>query len=194
MGVRLATEADVPAILEIYAPYVRETAVSFEYAVPTLADFTERFRGITAQFPWLVWEEDGQILGYAYGSLPFERAAFRWSGEVSIYLRPQAQGRGIGKALYSVLEQLLQLQGYRKVYAIVTTANQPSIDFHKAVGYHLTAQMPDCGYKLGQWHGIVWLEKLLNSVEMPTSFPISIWEIVDIDRKLAKILDKMTLS
>lgn len=171
MAIRHATLADLPRILEIYGPYVKNTAISFEYTVPSLESFTQRFLGITAQFPWLVWEEDGCILGYAYGSLPFERAAFQWSAEASIYLCPEAKGRGIGKALYAALEQLLQKQGYRKVYAIITTANDDSIAFHKAVGYRHTATMPDCGYKLGKWYGIVWMEKDLNSWSDPPCKP-----------------------
>ena len=192
--IRMATESDIPAILEIYGPYVQNTAISFEYTVPTLEAFTARFRAITAQFAWLVWEENGVILGYAYGSAPFERAAFGWCAEASIYLRPEAQGRGIGRALYTALEEILKLQGYVKVYALVTSANRPSVDFHLAVGYRLTATMPECGFKLGAWHGLLWLEKALNSVEMPTNFPTPVGSIVDFDRKFAEILAKMTLS
>lgn len=172
MSVRPATVQDVPRILEIYAPYIENTAISFEYTVPTLEAFTQRFLGITQQFPWLVWEEDGVVLGYAYGSLPFERAAYQWCAEASIYLCPQAQGKGIGKKLYAALEQLLQEQGYKKVYAIITTANEPSIAFHEAVGYRHTATMPDCGYKFGKWYGTVWMEKDLNPWDAPPRKPI----------------------
>ncbi len=172
MSVRQATVQDVPRILEIYAPYVQNTAISFEYTVPTLEDFTQRFLGITAQFPWLVWEENGKVLGYAYGSAPFERAAFQWSAEASIYLCPEACGKGIGRELYAALEQILKAQGYRKVYAIITTANEPSVAFHSAVGYHHTATMPGCGYKLGNWHGIVWMEKDLNAWDTPPHEPV----------------------
>lgn len=177
MAIRMANKQDIPRILEIYAPYIENTAISFEYEVPALEAFTERFIGITAQFPWLVWEENGVISGYAYGSLPFERAAFQWSAEASIYLCPEAQGKGIGKKLYDALEQLLQKQGYKKVYAIITTANEASIAFHKAVGYRHTATMPDCGYKLGSWYGIVWMEKDLNTWDDPPHKPLSIEEI-----------------
>ena len=177
MSIRMATVQDVPRILEIYGPYIENTAISFEYTVPSLAEFTERFLGITAQFPWLVWEEDGVILGYAYGSAPFERAAYQWSSEASIYLCPEAKGRGIGKALYAELEALLQKQGYRKVYVIITTANEPSIAFHKAVGYRQTATMPDCGYKFGKWHGTVWMEKDLTTWDTPPREPVPISQI-----------------
>ena len=172
MSVRSATMQDVPRILEIYGYYVENTAISFEYTVPTLGEFTERFLGITERFPWLVWEEDGKVLGYAYGSLPFERAAYQWCAEASIYLCPEACGKGIGKKLYVDLEQILREQGYRKVYAIITTANESSIAFHRTVGYRHTATMPDCGYKFGTWHGTVWMEKELNTWDTPPREPI----------------------
>ena len=190
----MATAQDIPRILEIYAPYIQNTAISFEYTVPTLDAFTARFQAITAQFPWLVWEEEGVILGYAYGSAPFERAAFGWCAEASIYLRPEAQGRGIGKNLYAVLEEILVLQGYTKLYTLVTSANQPSLDFHLAVGYRLTATLPECGFKLGRWYGLHWLEKPLHFVEMPTKMPCSVKSIVDFDRNFHEILAKMSLS
>ena len=177
MPIRPATVADLPRILEIYAPYIETTAISFEYTVPTLEEFTRRFLTITAQFPWLVWEEDGAVLGYAYGSLPFERAAYQWSAEASIYLCPEARGRAIGKSLYAALEDILRRQGYRKVYAIITTANEASVAFHKAVGYRHTATFPDCGYKFGQWYGTVWLEKDLNTWPVPPKSPISVTEL-----------------
>lgn len=174
MSIRQATVQDVPRLLEIYGPYVKNTAISFEYVVPSREEFTQRFLGITAQFPWLVWEENGVVLGYAYGSRPFERAAYQWSAAASIYLCPQACGKSIGKKLYAALEQLLQAQGYRKVYAIITTANEASVDFHRAVGYRHTATMPDCGYKFGKWYGTVWMEKDLNTWDAPPREPIPI--------------------
>ena len=177
MSIRPATEQDVPRILEIYAPYVENTAISFEYTAPTLEAFTQRFLHITARFPWLVWEENGSVLGYAYGSLPFERAAYQWCAEGSVYLCPEAYGRGIGKKLYAALAQLLQAKGYRKLYAVITTANQASVDFHRAVGYRHVATMPDCGYKFGKWYGTVWMEKELNTWENPPREPVAIHEI-----------------
>ena len=173
MSIRQATVADLPRILGIYGPYVENTAISFEYTVPTPEEFTRRFLEITEQFPWLVWEEDGVILGYAYGSLPFERAAYQWCAEASIYLSKDACGKGIGRKLYAALEDLLQKQGYKKVYTIITTANDASIAFHRAVGYRHTASFPDCGYKFGKWYGTVWMEKDLNRWDTPPREPIS---------------------
>ena len=177
MAIRMATVKDVPEILDIYGPYVENTAISFEYTVPTEEAFTQRFLRITARFPWLVWEEEGRLLGYAYGSLPFERAAYQWCCEASIYLRPEAQGKGIGKKLYRALESLLRAQGYLKVYAIITTANEASLAFHKAMGYQHTATMPHCGYKFGTWYGTVWMEKPLCSWETPPREPVTAQEI-----------------
>ena len=180
--IRFAKEADIPAILDIYGPYVLNTCYSFEYEFPTREAFSARFEAITAQFPWLVWEENGRVLGYAYGSAPFTRDAYRWSAESSIYLAPEAQGRGIGRRLYAALEELLKAQGYLKTYAIITTANEPSLAFHKAVGFHFVAAMPACGYKFGQLHGITWMEKQLNSREVLSQFPVSVLEIVNLYR------------
>jgi len=177
MSIRQATMHDIPRLLEIYGYYVENTAVSFEYTVPSLTEFTQRFLEITDRFPWLVWEENNTVLGYAYGSLPFARAAYQWCAEASVYLCSEACGKGIGKKLYAALEQLLQAQGYRKVYAIITAANEASLAFHRAVGYRHTATFPDCGYKFGAWYGIVWMEKELNTWDTPPREPIPLRRI-----------------
>lgn len=171
MSIRIATEKDIPAMLEIYRPYVEHTTYSFEYEVPSLNTFTQRFYDHTAQFPWLVWDENGTVLGYAYAGAPWERAAYRWCAEVSIYLSPKIQGRGIGRALYERLEQILRSQGYRLAYAVITSENQNSLDFHCHVGYTYRAEFPQCGYKMGKCLGVVWLEKRLLPPEQPRSFP-----------------------
>ncbi len=194
MFIRLAREEDIPAILEIYGPYVEGTCVSFEYRTPTREEFLERFRRYTAQFPWLVWEEDGVVLGYAYGSLPFQRAAYQWCAEISVYVAPRAHRRGIGRALYAALETIIFQQGYRVIYCLITTDNPGSIAFHKAMGYTQVAELPGCGYKFGKKLGICYLEKRRDFVEIPTKAPVPAKEIVNNDRKLAEVLDKMTLS
>ena len=192
--IRIGAEADVPAILDIYAPYILDTTVTFEYEIPTEAEFLARFRSITARYPWLVWEEDGRILGYAHGSAPFQRAAFRWSCEASVYLRPAARGRGIGTRLYAALERLLALQGHRLCYAVITSENQASLAFHRQRGYRFTAEMPGCGYKHGRWLGVTWMEKTLNPVSSPSSFPVD-WCVIRQDaQKISDILDTLTLS
>lgn len=192
--IRIATEADVPEMLAIYAPYIVTTTYTFEYDVPTEEAFLQRFRSITQQFPWLVWEEDGKILGYGYGSAPFERAAYRWCSETSVYLRPNAQGRGIGKKLYSALEKVLAYQGYQKNYALVTSENQTSLDFHRKMGYSHLAKFENCGFKFGRWLDVTWLEKQLNSVDFPSNFPTSWVSIIQDAKNFSYILDILSLS
>ena len=192
--IRIATEADVPAMLAIYAPYVENTTYTFEYTVPTEAEFLNRFREITLQFPWLVWEDGDRILGYAYGSLPFARAAYAWAGEVSIYLAPEAQGKGIGRRLYTALEALMEAQGYRVFYAIITEENTGSLAFHKALGYREAGVFSHCGLKFNRWLSVVWMEKHGNSVGIPSDFPIAFKVFVESDRFSADILAKMSLS
>lgn len=192
--IRLAVESDIPQILEIYAPYVLNTVCSFEYTVPTREEFTERFRSYTAQFPWLVWEEEGQVLGYAYASRPWGRAAYSWNAEISIYLVPRIHGKGIGRSLCAVLEEILRLQGYRIIYSVITSDNQGSIDFHKKIGYTFVAEFPGCGHKFGRQLGTVWLEKQLDFVEYPQNFPMSCKEVVKSDEILHDILDKLSIS
>jgi len=194
MSVRFAVEADIPAMLEIYAPYVKNTAVSFEYEVPSPEEFTRRFQTVTARFPWLVWEQEGKVLGYCYACYPFERAAFGWCAEPSVYLAPQAHRQGIGRQLYWVLEEMLKLLGYTRLYALVTADNAPSVAFHKALGYREIACLPDCGYKLGQWHGLTWLEKEIKSVKNPMDFPNPVQVIVNNDKIFRNILDNLPLS
>lgn len=179
--IRFAKESDIPAILDIYGPYILDTAISFEYTVPSLEEFTQRFRDITRQFPWLVWEEAGKVLGYAYGSLPFGRAAYRWCAASSIYLSPEVQGKGIGKKLYAALEELLRKQGYRKTYAIITSDNPASLRFHEETGFLPLAHFPECGIKFGRLFSVIWMEKVLNSGEIPEVFPKPVGEIVNID-------------
>ncbi len=180
--IRFANEKDIPRMLEIYAPNILESTASFEYTVPTAAEFTRRFHGIASQFPWLVYEEAGVVMGYAYGSYHFTRAAYLWSAETTIYLAPQVRGRGVGRRLYEVLEQLLTCQGYRMLYAIVTEENSPSVAFHEAVGFERIALLPALGIKHGKELGIYWLQKCLKSGEMPSDFPLPVGDIVSFDR------------
>lgn len=191
---RIAEERDVPEMLAVYAPYILTTTASFEYEVPSREEFFLRFRKITAQFPWLVWEEDGVILGYAYGSAPFERAAYSWCSEASIYLRPEARGKGIGQKLYGALEAILARQGYQLVYAIITSENAASVAFHSKMGYKPVAELPFCGYKFNRWLGVIWMEKRLNPVENVSNFPESWLSIRHNDKKFSHILDILSLS
>ena len=192
--IRIATEADVPQMLAIYAPYIENTTITFEYGVPTEEAFLQRFRSITDRFPWLVWEEDGRILGYAYGSAPFERDAYRWCAEDSVYLLPEARGRGIGTKLCVALEKVLAFQGYRRIYALITAENQGSIAFHQKLGYTLRAELPDAGFKFGRWIGVVWMDKATDFVVCPSSFPTPWSVIMQSKQSFSDILDILSLS
>ena len=192
--IRVAGERDVPQILSIYAPYVENTTITFEYDVPCGREFLQRFYDITAQFPWLVWEEEGQILGYAYASPPYTRAAYRWCAEPSVYLRPEARGRGIGRKLYAALEEILSLQGYQVLYALITEENAPSLRFHERLGYQKKVLFDCCGFKFGRWLGVYWLEKRLISVEIPKSFPVSFSSIMQDKQRISDILYSLSLS
>jgi len=191
---RIASENDIPAILAIYAPYIENSTATFEYDVPCLRSFTQRFRDITAQYPWLVWEEAGEILGYAYSSAPYSRAAFSWCAEPSIYLKPEAQGRGIGKKLYAALEALLKEQGYQVLYALITDENIPSIRFHERLGYTQSVHFPNCGFKFNRWLGLVWMEKRLTPVTIAKKFPEKFGNIRQDVQRIRDILYSLSLS
>ncbi|MBQ4265217.1 MAG: N-acetyltransferase [Clostridia bacterium] len=163
VNIRLADpEKDSAAILEIYAPYIEKTAITFETAVPSLESFIRRVREIAAQFPYLVLEADGRMIGYAYAHRQAERAAFAWNAELSIYLREGFTGRGLGRPLYALLEELLALQGYVNFYGVITGSNAGSIAMHEKMGYTIIGRHAHTGFKLGQWHDTVWLHRRVH--------------------------------
>ena len=177
MSIRLARETDLPQILAIYAPYVSDTLYSLEYTVPDSEEFTHRFRDITVQFPWLVWEENGKILGYAYGSLPFHRVGYSWSGEVSIYLHPDAQkGCGVGSALYEKLLALLTDQGYCTALGVLYGGNEESLRLHQKFGFEDVLLLPNAAYKHGQWLDMRIMKKTLRPYDERPSLPIPFCE------------------
>ena len=190
---RIATLNDVPEMLAIYTPYVENTTVSFEYTPPSLEEFTRRFVSYTRQFPWLVWEEDGVILGYAYASAPFTRAAYGWCAEPTVYLRPEARGKAIAARLYAVLEEILWRQGYQVLYALVCGENLPSRRFHEKQGYRKTAEFTDIGFKMGRWLNLIWYEKRQKVAIIPSIPPCPWSEIVQGGERLADILDKLSI-
>ena len=129
----------------------------------------------------------------AYASAPFERAAYRWCAEPSIYLRPQAAGSGVGQALYDALERILLAQGYQVLYAIVTAENARSVRFHEKMGYSVRGELPACGWKFGRWIGVIWLEKRLKIVQTPSNFPVPWTEVVQDAKNFSHILDSLSL-
>lgn len=171
MTIRDARRSDVPAMLAIYAPFVEHTAVSFEYDVPTEAEFARRLEEHQAVFPWLVCEENGRVMGYAYAGRAFERAAYGWNAEISCYLAPELRGRGVGRRLYARIEEILTRLGYYKLFAVVTSANAPSVAFHRALGFRDAACFRNVGYKQGGWYDVLWLEKTLCDRPEPQCLP-----------------------
>ena len=157
--IRMAKEDDCAKFLRIYAPYVTETAITFEYDVPTQAEFLNRIRSIAAQYPYLAAEKDGKIIGYAYAHRFAERAAYGWGAELSVYLQMGEERRGTGSALYRCLIELLKLQGVKTVYGCVTYPNENSERLHEAMGFRRVGIMEKSGFKLGQWRDVVWFEK-----------------------------------
>ena len=156
--IRLADVEDAEAILGIYKTYIENTRVTFETEVPSVEAFKERMERIMAHFPWIVCEIDGRIAGYAYGSKHGERAAYRWSADLSVYIDAKFHRRGIASALYRAVMELLRLQGYFTVYAGVSTPNEKSEAFHTAIGFRNLGEFKNVGFKLGLWRGVAWYE------------------------------------
>lgn len=170
MEIRTASVGDAEQILEIYAPYVAGTAVSFEYDVPSAEEFRSRIGRALTKYPYLVAEEGRQIIGYAYASAFKDRAAYERSVEVSIYVRKGMGGRGVGRALYGRLDEELRKRGILNAYACIAipvTDNDPylsldSMKFHERMGYRLCGTFSKCGNKFNRWYDMVWMEKMLG--------------------------------
>lgn len=160
MGIRMATAADAAELLAIYGQYIN-TSITFEYTLPTQAEFAARITGILREYPYLVWEEDGRILGYAYAHRHMERAAYQWNAELSVYLDRSARRRGMGRRLYETLLELLTMQGVLTAHALVTSPNPASQSLHEAMGFSLMAVHRLAGFKAGEWHDVLWYEKEL---------------------------------
>ena len=167
--IRLATHCDVEAMLAIYAPYVEQTAITFEYDVPTIDDFRQRLLKVQAKYPWIVAQEDGRIVGYAYASAFKERAAYQWAVETSIYVDSSMKRCGIGRQLHEVLEQRLKAQGILNMNACISFIEtedeyltQDSVRFHEQLGYKQVAHFHQCGKKFGRWYDMIWMEKIIG--------------------------------
>ena len=160
--IRDATPADVAPLVAIYAPYVTDTVVSFEYTVPTLADFAARVHKVQQALPWLVAESAGQVVGYAYAGVHNERAAYQWSVDTSVYVQAAHHGAGVAQQLYAHLFGLLRGLGYVNAYAGITLPNPRSERFHRSWGFEPVGTYRQVGYKFGQWHDVQWLAKQLQ--------------------------------
>jgi phosphinothricin acetyltransferase len=166
-NIRLAERRDVPEILEIYAPFILETAVTFEEIIPDEESFWKRIQEIMSELPFLVCEIDGRIAGYAYASAYRSRASYRWTKEVSVYIHPDFQRRRVAHALYTSLNEMVRYQGIANLLAIITMPNEPSVIFHEHFGYLKCAEFTKVGYKLGQWQNVGWFELFLQDEHEP---------------------------
>jgi phosphinothricin acetyltransferase len=153
-SIRLAAEADAEAFAAIYAPVVRDTAISFELTPPTPDDFRRRIRDVTAFAPWLVLEEDGRVAGYAYASSFRARPAYRFTIETTVYVHADHRGRGVGRSLYRALLACLRLQGFRRAIGGITLPNAASVALHEASGFTRCAVFAKVGFKFGAWHDV----------------------------------------
>lgn len=167
MDIRTASPADAPQLLHIYAPYVENTTITFEYEVPSVEEFARRIRHTLERYPYLAAVENDDILGYAYASAFKERAAYAWSVETSIYIREDLGRRGIGTALYEALEQILARQNVCNLCACIAYPNPSSISFHERFGYRTVAHFHASGFKQNAWSDMVWMEKELCPHTVP---------------------------
>ncbi|HFU4450455.1 TPA: N-acetyltransferase family protein [Streptococcus suis] len=161
INIRSAQIEDAAGLVAIYAPYVETTAITFETQVPTVEDFASRIKKTLEKFPYLVAEEEGALVGYAYASTYYARAAYDWTVELSVYVSNEARGKGIGSLLYDALEEELTARGFKNFLACIALPNPASLALHEKRGYEQVAYFKNVGYKFDTWHDIVWLQKSL---------------------------------
>jgi phosphinothricin acetyltransferase len=170
VSIRIAAETDAGQLLQIYAPYVRDTAVSFEYTVPSVDEFQKRIRLVLQHYPYIVAERDGSIIGYSYASAFKERPAYCHSVEMTVYIRQNCRGQGAGRILYDGMERILRLQGILNMNACIGYTSREhdvhltnaSMHFHERMGFRLVGRFTACGYKFGEWYDMIWMEKLID--------------------------------
>jgi L-amino acid N-acyltransferase YncA len=172
--IRLATEEDAGPILDIYAPFCAATPVSFETEPPTVEEMRHRIKKILDILPWLVYEDEGRVIGYGYASRHRERAGYRWSVDVSVYVREGHRGSGIGRALYTSLFAILGLQGFINILAGITLPNPASVALHEAMGLRPVALYPAIGFKCGGWHDVGWWQLALRPHTQEPDEPIDL--------------------
>lgn len=177
MNIRMATEEDAAAIAAIYRPFVLETPITFELDPPGEQEMRTRIRTTLASHAWLVAEEHGHIVGYAYGTSHATRAAYRWSVNVSVYLHESIHRRGFGRGLYVSLFEILTAQGYVMAYAGITLPNPKSVGVHEAMGFRPVGVYHRAGYKMNRWHDVGWWERPLSPATEPPRVTVSTSEI-----------------
>ena len=170
--IRTATVEDAEEILNIYAYYVKNTAITFEYDVPSLEEFRRRIEKTLQKYPYLVILEQGNIVGYAYAGAFKERAAYDWSVEMTVYIARDAKRLGLGRKIYEELERQLKEMGILNLYACIGDPivedeylTKDSEKFHQHLGYRKVGEFHKCGYKFGRWYNMIWMEKLIGGNE-----------------------------
>lgn len=175
-NIRLATTEDAKQVQEIYAPYC-DTPISFEIDPPSVEEMRGRLTKVLSQYPWLIFEDDGEVLGYAYAAQHRERAAYCWSVDTTVYVRGGRHRRGVGRALYHALFAVLPLQGYVNAYAGVTLPNAGSVGLHEAVGFRQVGVYRQVGFKCGAWHDVAWFQRPLQPLPCDPPLPIRLEEV-----------------
>ncbi|MGZ8284623.1 MAG: arsinothricin resistance N-acetyltransferase ArsN1 family B [Allosphingosinicella sp.] len=169
MKPRAATPDDAAAIADLYAPFVTGSAVSFETEPPDAAAMRARIEAGGGLYPWLVAEEDGRLLGYALAARFRDRPAYRFAVETSVYLRPDAAGRGLGRRLYEPLLAMLEAQGFTQAIAAITLPNEASVRLHERLGFERAGTYRQVGWKFGAWHDVgLWQRGLAVAGSPPT--------------------------
>lgn len=190
ISIRTANIDDAEKILDIYAPYVRKTAITFEYDVPKPDEFRERIRNTLKRFPFIVAENNGEIIGYAYAGCFNVRQAYRYAAETTVYVREDMKGMGTGRKLYDKLEGILKMQNFLNLYACIAYPDiedeylsKNSVRFHEHLGYSFVGRFLKCGYKFGRWYHMVWMEKHIGNHKTPPPEIKSFEEIREIIEK-----------
>lgn len=174
MEIKFATKKDAQSLLNIYSQYI-DTPITFEYVLPTQEEFAQRIEDITSEYPYLICMDKEQVVGYAYAHRHMAREAYKWNAELSIYLDKSFRSKGLGKKLYTMLIEILKLQGIKTVYGCVTLPNEKSENLHKSLGFKNIGTYHNTGYKCGKWHDIQWFGKSIGTYDLnPKPFiPIS---------------------
>ena len=174
---RLINENDIEQILAIYVPCVTNTPITFECEVPSLEEFKKRVLSISNTYPWLVYETNNKVFGYAYANKLKEREAYRWSVELSVYVDEKHRNKGIARGLYFSLIEILKIQGFCSSFAGITLPNQASIALHESIGFTPIGVYQSVGYKLGKWHDVGWWEmSVMKRLEAPPA-PLALEKI-----------------
>lgn len=181
LEIRVARPGDAGGMLAIYGPYIEHTSYTFETELPTIEAFAGRIRQHLEYWPWLVAMDGEVVAGYAYAGRYRERTGYQWCVESSVYIHPAYRQRGLAARLYKLLFQILKKQGYRNVYAVINTPNDPSVAFHEKAGFRFFAMYEQVGWKLGAWKNVGWWRLVLNDFPENPSAPQKFSEMEEMD-------------